>query len=58
MSVGVPRDLLAKEFGQIEQRATVKCEYCMPDENGLPIYVNGDPGIPLKRAWPMFEHYN
>jgi hypothetical protein len=58
VSVGVPRDLLAEEFGQIEQRATVKCEYCMPDEDGLPIYVNRDPKMALEKAWPMFEHYN
>jgi Dolichyl-phosphate-mannose-protein mannosyltransferase len=58
VSVGVPRDLLAEEFGRIEQQATVKCEYCMPDENGLPVYVNRHPRMAFEKAWPMFEHYN
>jgi hypothetical protein len=58
VSIGVPRDILNEEFGKIQQGATVKCEYCMPDENGLPVYLGQEPKVPLKKAWPMFRHYD
>ena len=58
ISVGVPLDLLQEEFGSVERKATVRCGYCMPDENGLPVYVNKEPRMPLKEAWPKFKHYN
>ncbi len=58
MSIGVHRDILNEEFGKIQQRATVKCEYCMPDENGLPVYLDQEPKVLLKKAWPMFRHYD
>jgi 4-amino-4-deoxy-L-arabinose transferase-like glycosyltransferase len=58
VSIGVPRDILNEEFGKIQQRAMVKCEYCMPDENGLPVYANQEPELPLKKAWPMFRHFD
>jgi len=58
ISIGVPRDRLKEEFGKIEQRATVRCEYCMPDEDDLPIYLNQDPRTPLREAWPKFKHYD
>ena len=58
VSVGVPRDRLEEEFGEIEQRATVRCEYCMPDENNLPVYVCQGPKTSLREAWPQFKHYD
>jgi hypothetical protein len=58
VSIGVPRDLLREEFGQIQQRATVKCEYCMPDENGLPVYLDQEPKVPLSESWTMFKHFD
>ena len=58
ISVGVPRERLMTEFSEIEQEATVRCEYCMPDENNLPVYVCRDPKTPLSKAWPRFKHYD
>jgi Dolichyl-phosphate-mannose-protein mannosyltransferase len=58
ISIGVPLGLLKEQFGKIEQQTTVKCEYCMPDENGLPVYLNQEPVMPLEEAWPKFKHYN
>ena len=58
ISIGVPHDLLKEEFGKTQERATVRCEYCMPDENGLPVYLDQEPKMPLSEAWPKFKHYN
>jgi hypothetical protein len=58
ISIGVPREVLAEEFGKTEQRATVRCEYCIPDENGLPVFVNQGPRRPLSEAWTTFKHYD
>lgn len=58
ISVGVPLERLEAVFGAVERMDTVTCEYCMPDENNLPVYVNRDPEVPFEEAWPGFKHYN
>jgi hypothetical protein len=58
VSVGVPRERLEGVFGRIERTATVRCHYCMPDENDLPVYVSRNPKLPFEEAWPRFKHYD
>src|SRR5215217_6861348 len=58
VSVGVPRERLEGVFGRIERTATVRCHYCMPDENDLPVYVSRNPKLPFEEAWPCFKHYD
>ncbi len=58
VSVGVPRERLEGVFGRIERADTVKCRYCMPDEDDLPVYVCADPKLPFEEAWPRFKHYD
>lgn len=58
VSVGVPRQRLDGVFGRVEQADTVRCRYCMPDENDLPVYVSRDPKTPFEKAWPRFKHYD
>ena len=58
VSVGVSRERLEEVFGRIERADTVRCRYCMPDENNLPVYVCRDSKLPFKEAWPRFKHYN
>jgi Dolichyl-phosphate-mannose-protein mannosyltransferase len=58
ISVGVPRERLGEEFGKVERQSTVRCEYCMPDENNLPVYVCREPKAPLREAWSLFKHYD
>jgi hypothetical protein len=45
-------------FGSIENADTARCEYCMPDEDNLPVYVCRDPKMPFREAWPLFKHYD
>ena len=58
ISLGVPRERLSTVFGNIENADTARCEYCMPDENNLPVYVCRDPKMPFREAWPLFKHYD
>jgi hypothetical protein len=58
VSVGVPRGRLDEVFGRTERAGTVKCRYCMPDEDGLPVYVSREPKMPFEEAWPRFKHYD
>ncbi len=57
ISVGVPLERLETVFDDIEEAAVVRCEYCMPDENSLPVYVSRDPKMSLEEAWPLFKRY-
>jgi hypothetical protein len=57
IAVNVPRGTLRTVFDDVEEADTVSCEYCMPDENNLPIYVVRSPKVPLEEAWPKFKFY-
>jgi hypothetical protein len=36
----------------------IRCEYCMPDEDDLPVYVCRDPRVSLQKLWPEVKHYD
>jgi hypothetical protein len=58
ISVGVPLERLEAVFDDIEHTDTVVCEYCMPVEDNLPVYVARSPKLPFEEAWRQFRHYN
>ncbi|MDQ3588794.1 MAG: glycosyltransferase family 39 protein [Actinomycetota bacterium] len=58
ISVGVPRSDLETAFQDVEQKDTVRCEYCMPDEDNLPVYVCRDPKVSLREVWPQVKHFD
>ena len=58
IAFGVPRERLSTVFGRIENADMARCEYCMPDEDDLPVYVCRDPKMPFREAWPLFKHYD
>src|SRR5215211_3530832 len=58
ISVGVPRGDLETVFGEVEKEAMIRCEYCMPDEDDLPVYVCRDPRASLQDLWPQVKHYD
>ena len=58
VSLGVPREQLEEVFASIERSGMVRCRYCMPDEDGLPVYVSRESKLPFDEAWPRFRHYN
>jgi hypothetical protein len=58
ISVGVPPSALEAVFEDVEQADTVQCEYCMPDEDNLPVYVSRSPKESLQDIWPRLKHFN
>ncbi len=58
VSVGVDREDLLGMFREVRRAATVRCEYCMPDEDNLPVYVSRNPVAPMKELWPQTKHYD
>src|SRR5215211_3029081 len=58
ISVGVPLSLLETVFVDIEQADTIDCEYCMPDEDNLAVYVGRNPKASLQEIWPQVKHYD
>ncbi len=46
-----------KYFSQVEQAAVAKCEYCMPYENNLPVYVCRNKKISMSELWESLKHY-
>jgi len=58
ISVGVPSETLRSVFGRVEQVDKVRCRYCMPDEDNLPVYVCRASKSPFEEEWPRFEHYD
>jgi hypothetical protein len=58
ISVGVSLETLRGVFGQVGQAEMIRCRYCMPDEDNLPVYVCRDPRMAFEEAWQRFEHYD
>ena len=48
---------LRERFGSVERVASVSCEHCTNEEQGLPIYLLRDPVRPLREMWEDFKHF-
>jgi 4-amino-4-deoxy-L-arabinose transferase-like glycosyltransferase len=57
ITVGVPREEVEQGYAAVERAATITCRYCMPEENGVPVYVATKPRAPIGRLWPETKHY-
>ena len=49
--IGGDRDDMERAFDQVEQAGETSCGYCMPYENGNPIWVGRGWKVPLHRIW-------
>ena len=49
IGIGVPQERLEAVFDDVRDEAILTCEYCMPDETNLPVYVSGTRRFPSKR---------
>jgi hypothetical protein len=56
--IGVPIQYLKRLFDEVEQAAIIRCKYCMPYENNLPVYVCRRPKFPITEVWPQIKHYD
>ncbi len=58
VTVGASRERLEPVCGQLTQAASTSCNYCMPYEDGAPIFVCRDLKQPLSTLWPLLRHYD
>ena len=58
ITVGFPRSFAAQSYRSVTWAATITCQYCMPEENGVPVYVARRPKVPPRHLWPSVKHYD
>jgi hypothetical protein len=51
--IGGSREDNARVFERLEQAGRTRCGYCMPYENGQPIWIGRGWKIPLSRLWAL-----
>jgi hypothetical protein len=57
ISVGMSGTDLASSFKKVTPAGASYCTYCMPYENGLPIFVCRGLKMDIGEAWPGAKHY-
>lgn len=55
--VGLPRERLQEEFVQVERVDTVRCTYCMPYQNDLPVHLARGMKSPLAELWQQLKRF-
>ena len=50
-------DDLKQGFTDVQQVAVNKCQYCMPYENDLPIFLCRGIKAPIEQAWPTTKYF-
>ncbi len=45
-------------YGNVTVGGTITCNYCMSDENGLPVLVATNPAGNLQSDWSTLKHFN
>lgn len=58
IAVGFSADDLRPIFDQVGQAAFIKCEYCWPDQDNLPVYLCRGLKTPLQEFWPRVKCYS
>jgi hypothetical protein len=56
--VGVPQRDLQGIFASVTVGDTARCQYCMPYESNLPVYVCRGLRVPLRELWPQVRNYS
>jgi hypothetical protein len=58
ISVGYHFDQLQTVFESVKQVATIHCKYCMPEEDGIPVYISRHLKAPIRAIWPTVKHFD
>ena len=58
ITVGLSRDDVEQVYARVVRAATITCRYCMPEEDGIPVYVATEPKVPIRELWPQTKHYD
>jgi hypothetical protein len=56
--LGGGREELEELFHRVERAGTVQCDYCMPYEDDLPVWVARDLRGDLREVWPGVKSFN
>jgi hypothetical protein len=54
---GPSEETLVELYREVQAADTFRCEYCMPYENNMVIYLCKEPRFSLKQIWPRMKHY-
>jgi hypothetical protein len=57
ITVGLRQEDLASSFDEVTPAGVSQCQYCMPYENNLPIYVGRGLKMDIREVWPQAKHY-
>ena len=57
LALGFPGDALRRVFREVEEADVVTCDYCMPDNQEIPIFVARGLEMPLSVFWPQLKCY-
>jgi len=58
ITVGVDQSVLQRFYSRVTQIATVTCDYCMTNEDNLPIYLATGPAASLQSIWPSIKDFS
>ncbi|SRR5579875_428739 len=58
ITVGYANTDLTPSFKSVVQAATITCQYCQGEENGIFVYVCTQPKVTIGDAWPKVKHFN
>lgn len=58
ISIGQNGEGLKKVFNEVSPVDTIRCEYAMPYENNLPVYICRGLKWPIKEVWSQGKHYD
>ena len=56
--VGVPQRELQGIFASVTVGDTARCQYCMPYESNLPVFVCRGLKVPLREMWTKVRNYS
>jgi hypothetical protein len=55
---GPSLERLKNFYKEIKHADTFTCDYCMPYENNMEIYLCKGPNVSIKEIWPRLKHYD
>jgi hypothetical protein len=55
---GPSREVLKNLYQEVKHADTFTCDYCMPYEDNMEIYLCKAPKVSIKKIWPRLKHYD
>lgn len=55
---GPSREALKNLYQEVKHAEIFTCEYCMPYENNMEIFLCKEPKVSIKEIWPQVKHFD